>query len=244
MRIAIHDFSQQVASSMVDTVTYTKGNKELSKTIAIDATDLLILDWFAKFYPNMKKSIIDGKEYAWVKRSKVLEDLPILRISEASVSERLKKLVHFKLLDYRLIKENGTYCYYTFGDNYRLLIETGQPVEGIGSTQHGVSGQTDTGIKGQPDNKDSKVNNRNIKHKDIRDGKRFVPPTIEEVEAYIKEKGYSVNAERWMAYYESNGWMVGRTKMKNWKAAVRYWNSQNKNEPNEDIYDNEYAYVF
>lgn len=71
---------------------------------------------------------------------------------------------------------------------------------------------------------------------------RFTPPDIEEVKAYIKEKGYSINAERWMAYYESNGWMVGRNKMKDWKASVRYWNSQNKGA--EDEYISEYDDLF
>lgn len=55
--------------------------------------------------------------------------------------------------------------------------------------------------------------------------KRFSPPTIEEVEAYIKENGYSVNAEKWYSHYESNGWYVGKNKMKDWKASVRYWNA-------------------
>ena len=53
--------------------------------------------------------------------------------------------------------------------------------------------------------------------------KRFSPPTIEDVTAYCKERGNSVNPQRWYDHYESNGWMVGRNKMKDWKAAVRTW---------------------
>lgn len=52
---------------------------------------------------------------------------------------------------------------------------------------------------------------------------QFEPPTLEEVEAYIKEKGYHVNAAKWYAHYEANGWKVGRNKMKDWHAAVRTW---------------------
>ena len=52
---------------------------------------------------------------------------------------------------------------------------------------------------------------------------RFAPPTREEVAAYIAEKGYRVDPDRWMAYYESNGWRVGKNPMKDWKAAVRTW---------------------
>lgn len=48
-------------------------------------------------------------------------------------------------------------------------------------------------------------------------------PTIEEVAAYCQERGNSVDPERWFAYYESNGWKVGKNTMKDWKAAVRTW---------------------
>ena len=51
----------------------------------------------------------------------------------------------------------------------------------------------------------------------------FKPPTIEEVRAYCLERGNSVDAERWHNHYRANGWMVGRTKMVDWKAAVRTW---------------------
>lgn len=53
--------------------------------------------------------------------------------------------------------------------------------------------------------------------------RRFTPPTRDEVAAYIAEKGYHVDPDRWMAYYESNGWRVGRNPMKDWKAAVVTW---------------------
>ena len=53
--------------------------------------------------------------------------------------------------------------------------------------------------------------------------KRFTPPTIEEVRAYCKERGNKVNAQQYMNHYESNGWLVGKNKMKSWQAAVRTW---------------------
>lgn len=54
--------------------------------------------------------------------------------------------------------------------------------------------------------------------------KRFKAPTVEEVRAYILEKGYSVDAESFVDYYTSKGWVVGKSPMKDWKAAVRTWN--------------------
>lgn len=53
--------------------------------------------------------------------------------------------------------------------------------------------------------------------------KKFVKPTLEEVQAYCQERGNSVDAHRWLDYYESNGWKVGKNPMKDWRAAVRTW---------------------
>lgn len=59
----------------------------------------------------------------------------------------------------------------------------------------------------------------------------FIPPTVEQVREYICEKGYSVDAERFVDYYTSNGWMVGKNKMKDWKAAVRTWSKGEVQKP-------------
>ena len=56
--------------------------------------------------------------------------------------------------------------------------------------------------------------------------KRFSPPSIEEVDSYIREKGYTVDAERFVNFYESKGWYVGKNKMKNWRAAVATWQKE------------------
>lgn len=51
----------------------------------------------------------------------------------------------------------------------------------------------------------------------------FKPPTVEEVAAYVKEKGYSVDAEKFVSFYDSKGWMIGKNKMQKWRAAVATW---------------------
>lgn len=53
--------------------------------------------------------------------------------------------------------------------------------------------------------------------------KRFTPPTLDEVKTYCIERKNNVDADKFINHYESNGWMVGRNKMKDWKAAVRSW---------------------
>ena len=52
---------------------------------------------------------------------------------------------------------------------------------------------------------------------------RFSPPSIAEVQAYCQERQNNVDAQRFVDYYTSNGWKVGKNAMKDWKAAVRQW---------------------
>lgn len=61
--------------------------------------------------------------------------------------------------------------------------------------------------------------------------KKFTPPTLEEVRAYCQERQNSVDPERWLNYYTSNGWRVGKNPMKDWKAAVRTWERSGYNNP-------------
>lgn len=71
---------------------------------------------------------------------------------------------------------------------------------------------------------------RNIKETDEPSHRsRPVHPTVEEVQAYCLEQGYSsVDPQRFVDYYTANGWKVGKNPMKDWKAAVRGWESREK----------------
>lgn len=51
----------------------------------------------------------------------------------------------------------------------------------------------------------------------------FKKPTVDEVRAYCQERQNNVDPERFVDYYESNGWKVGRNSMRSWQAAVRTW---------------------
>jgi len=53
--------------------------------------------------------------------------------------------------------------------------------------------------------------------------KRFVKPTLEEIKAYCGERKNTVSPEKFLDYYEANGWRVGRNPMKGWRAAIRTW---------------------
>lgn len=84
-----------------------------------------------------------------------------------------------------------------------------------------------------------KCNKDNNLHKEMTDTnvsvikkevtKRFVKPTIEEIRMYCIEKGYTFDPEAFFAFYESNGWKVGRNPMKNWKMACTTWAKDKRN---------------
>lgn len=65
------------------------------------------------------------------------------------------------------------------------------------------------------------VNNKN-------NNRRFTPPTVEEVRQYCLERNNGIDAESFVAFYESKGWKVGSTPMKNWKSAVITWEKRQK----------------
>jgi hypothetical protein len=64
-----------------------------------------------------------------------------------------------------------------------------------------------------------KVNKKEIKER------KFRPPTLEEVKAYCTERNNAVDPQHFIDYYTANGWKVGKNSMKDWKAAVRTWES-------------------
>lgn len=66
--------------------------------------------------------------------------------------------------------------------------------------------------------------------------KNFKKPTLEELEAYINEKGYHFSASNFINYYDSVGWKIGKSPMKDWKAACRTWEAKYKNDNNGKCY--------
>ena len=203
MRYTIEGFSQEYAMTLKKTVATSKGEK----TVKIDCTDLVILRWFTDFYPNMPKTIIDGREYVMVAHSKLLEDLPMIDISKRAFIDRMQKLVDFEILDYQLVKKGGTFSFYTFGENYIHLVDDGR------SNVHGVCVQTCTGstfkrdtvtrsnVQGvyvQTCNKNSSINDSSIKYSSIDNNNIVENDNVEEYDIkviteiidYLNEKAH------------------------------------------------------
>ena len=83
--------------------------------------------------------------------------------------------------------------------------------------------------------------------KPVEKSRKFVKPTVEQVRAYCQERQNGVNPEKFVDYYDSNGWKVGKNAMKDWKAAVRTWEKNgysNASKPEQAKSDiDEYKFV-
>ena len=69
---------------------------------------------------------------------------------------------------------------------------------------------------------DKHMVNENI----IKDESKKIPPKIEDVILYCKERNNGVDPDRWFNFYSAKGWLIGKAKMKDWKAAVRTWENK------------------
>lgn len=72
------------------------------------------------------------------------------------------------------------------------------------------------------------ITDNSEKVKKIRPIKKFIKPTIEEIKTYCDERNNNIDAELFFNHYESNGWMVGKNPMKDWKASVHTWEKKQR----------------
>lgn len=102
----------------------------------------------------------------------------------------------------------------------------------------GHSGSINKGVNNENELKPSKAAGSISENAEVKANKGekkqaadFVPPTVKEVEVFAKANKLNVAAADFVDYYESNGWMVGKNKMNNWKAALSRW-SRNERKTN------------
>ena len=123
-------------------------------------------------------------------------------------------------------------------DNFQILeddtnTQTNTPSNNeLTRNQHATNTQLTTNEEYKEVNKERREEYKDLKKEDISyeiskkespKSPRFIPPTLEEVQTYISENNYIIDAQKFIDYYQSNGWIVGKTKMKDWKATVRGW---------------------
>lgn len=84
-------------------------------------------------------------------------------------------------------------------------------------------------------NKVNKVSKVSKVNKETDSASKFLKPTLKQVEAYCSERKNNINPEQWFAYYEANGWKVGKNPMRNWKAAIVTWEKNGFHDPKPAI---------
>lgn len=92
--------------------------------------------------------------------------------------------------------------------------------------------QNEQQVSNKPKKSEQQVSNKVSTIQEYKEYKNniFKPPTVDEVRSYCLERGNNVNPETFVDFYSSKGWMVGKNKMKDWKAAVRNWERYKKGE--------------
>ena len=102
----------------------------------------------------------------------------------------------------------------------------------------GVENSPRGGVENYPESNKSFYNKSSLDNKGdsspalpqvSKKSKRFVKPTLEDVQAYCQERQNNVDPESFIDFYESKGWKVGNQPMKDWKAAVRTWERRDNN---------------
>ena len=110
-------------------------------------------------------------------------------------------------------KTSGRFNFYV--TNYNYVCNTDEQKVSVQNTER-CQIDTESSVVPTPNNINNNIN-------DTISVKRFVKPDAEEIESYCKERNNSVDAQQFFDYYESKGWKVGKSPMKDWKASVRTW---------------------
>lgn len=147
----------------------------------------------------------------------------LYKTSEKTISRWITSLTNKGYIFVEVIKNN---------EGTKRVIKIKQ---GLDTDEVGVGHRCPTGLDTDEAYNITRVNN--IKNNNIniitKKTNKFTPPTPQEVQNEINLKNYLIDAEAFIAYYDSNGWMVGRTKMKCWKSALVTWHKKTKAPTNQ-----------
>ena len=155
-----------------------------------------------------------------------------LNISMPTVDKALKSLIEKELIVKVDVSSNNGCSYYEYYADLQVVKKLYTPYK---ETSQGEGKETLQ--EGSQETLHRNTNTRNIENRNIGmnivEGKKakFVKPTVEEIQNYIDEKFYTINAQYFFNYYEANGWYAGKNKMKDWKRTLDNWQIRENNKP-------------
>lgn len=144
----------------------------------------------------------------------------LYNVSQVSISKWINSLVDKKYINFKIIYKEGTK---EILNRYLTLVY--DPIkENLKDNNTSI-------------NNIKEINNNKL----LFTKKKFKKPTLDEVQQYCSERKNNISAEKFIDYYESNGWKVGRNSMKDWKATVRNWEkNQQEKQNNVKTYKSNY----
>lgn len=165
----------------------------------------------------------------WFQRTNV-SLYAMMGMSEKGLIEARKELKELGIIDYIPSRKKGQVTKYSvlhckiYGSKYSLndsendsLSDSQNAVETTGETTDIKRLKTKT--KTKTDKKTTDVVQ-----------KKFVPPTVEAVRGYCLERNNGIDPQRFVDFYSAKGWMLGKNKMKDWRACVRTWERREEGE--------------
>lgn len=156
----------------------------------------------------------------WFQRTNV-SLYTIMGMSEKGLIEARKELKELGIIDYIPSRKKGQVTKYSvlhckiYGSKYSLNDSEN---DSLSDSQNAVetTGETTDIKRLKTKTKTNKKTTDVVK-------KNFIPPTVEEVKQYCKDRNNEIDAEHFVDFYSAKGWMVGSNKMKDWRACVRTW---------------------
>ena len=136
--------------------------------------------------------------------------------------EPIKQALKRDLVKYEQIREKKRFAGLASAESRK---QNQQVLTGVDTTQHKATHSTVNDIV-----IDSVIVSDNVidNVKETQRINKFIPPTLSDVINYCTERSNNVDANKFIDFYESKGWMVGKNKMKDWKAAIRTWENSSK----------------
>lgn len=172
---------------------------------------------------------------------KILFDGNLITVEAGQIITSVRKLAS----QWKCSKEKVNKILTLFSEDNMLTVNkttrrTLLTVVNYGIYQNGSDSLKDTdkdSVRDTGKDTDSPQHKNNKEYKEDKNNKKsshFVPPSLEEVAAYCSDRKNGIDPESFIAFYQSKGWMIGKNKMKDWKAAVRTWEQRDRKDRKVD----------
>lgn len=141
------------------------------------------------------------------------------RLAESDIKKALSELVGMGCISLYDVDGESYFYFPNWGKHQRIQAKKSKfPAPENGISQNFTVGHGEP----PPESNPNPIQSESESEDESRArGTRFIPPTLEEVATYVRERGSSVDPQGFIDFYASKGWLVGKTPMKDWKAACR-----------------------